>query len=771
MIQAGGRSRKWSANALVGPIVLLALAVTILAAIGLKSAVRQSDQLSVARQTREVELALSAVQDDLAQSQSGVAIWNLALIELRRPHPDWSWFDSNIGEYLNYVFSHQADFILDGHDRPVYANVLGKRASPGHYDQLAATLRPMVDAVRGRTHLPPNPHERFPGGRIHPRSTARTSPRSIHATDLVLLAGHPAAVSVMRMIPDTPAVKDTPGAEPLMICIRFLDAGFSRDLSQLKLIDAARISSHASTAAGERAIPLLSSRGGRIGYFIWRPELPGSALLASMAPVATGAVSLLIFALALLAVRLVKMMRANVDALAKLESAHADLTAKEVQAQHRALHDSLTGLPNRLLFIESLERALRDCRADHPLAIMLLDLDRFKQVNDTLGHHAGDLLIQEVAERLRDTIGPEDVAARLGGDEFALLVRSCSNETDLRQMAVALTRILDQPFHLGDSKAFVGVSIGIIRSEGHSGDRSELMRRADLAMYRAKEDGRGGFRFFTGDMEDRVLQRSALEHDLREALVAGDQLFVEYQPRISSGEHKVVGFEALLRWRHPTKGLIPPQAFIPIAEETGLIEQIGLWVLERAAHVARDWPFLSFAVNLSPVQLRDPTFPDCVHACVAKAGTEPRQIEFEVTEGLLLADDPVSIAALARLRNDGFEISLDDFGTGYSSLNYLTRFKVDKIKIDRSFIERLSRSPEAAAIICAVVALGRAMGLVVAAEGVETAEQRDFLSAAGCDELQGFFFSPGITEEKIGPYLESLGPGRITSIMHPKATF
>jgi diguanylate cyclase (GGDEF)-like protein len=532
------------------PAILLALAVILMVAIGLRSAAQKSDQISVERQTREVWLALGAAQDDLAQSQTGIAIWNLSLLELRRPRPDWGWFDSNVGEYLNYVFAHHADFILDARDRPAYGMMFGVRVQPARYARFARQLAPLVAAVRGRIHVAPNPHERLPGTRPNPHSTARTSPRSRHATDLVLLNGRPAVVSVMRMIPDTAAVRDTPGREPLLVSIRYLDKAFAQDLSRVKLIAAARIAATPHMGADERAIPLVSSRGQRLGFLIWKPELPGSALLASLAPTAAMAVTLLIAVLGLLALRLARMMRENTHALslletahtdletahAHLETAHAELQDKEALAHHRALHDSLTGLPNRVLFNDSVEQALAEAADTPPCTIMLLDLDRFKQVNDTLGHHAGDILIQQVAARLNVTLRPGDIAARLGGDEFAILVRSCPTEAELEHLASSLVRSLRRPFYIQRSKAFVGVSIGIATADGATSGRSETMRRADLAMYQAKEGGRGGHRFFTIDMEERALLRNMLERDFREALSAEDQLFIEYQPRVAASK-------------------------------------------------------------------------------------------------------------------------------------------------------------------------------------------------------------------------------------------
>jgi predicted signal transduction protein with EAL and GGDEF domain len=305
------------------------------------------------------------------------------------------------------------------------------------------------------------------------------------------------------------------------------------------------------------------------------------------------------------------------------------------------------------------------------------------------------------------------------------------------------------PFEVLGTRVFIGASIGIACSNGQEGDRVEMMRMADIAMYRAKAEGRDGYRFFSEDMDESVRLRRTVEHDLRDALAQKRDLFVHYQPQIGTSGRQIVGLEALLRWKHPERGWLSPTDFVPIAEETGLIRELGLFVLREACAVAQAWPGVSVAVNLSPVQFRGRGFAAEICAVVAEAGARPDQIELEVTESILLDDDDLVRSALVSLRHAGFRIALDDFGTGYSSLSYLKKFEVDKIKIDRSFTSRLGEADGTPAIIQAVVSLGHAMGLQVSAEGVETTEQRTFLELAGCNELQGFLFSEAVPPSKL----------------------
>lgn len=749
-----GHAQARFALAVVAPLLILTVAVTVLAFFGFRAAADDSDRVSVARQTQEVRLAYSAALDELAQSQTGVAIWSPLIRELRKPDPNWTWVDDNVGTWLNFVFKHHEDIILDGNDRPVYAMVNGKRTTPQVYGAISRKMAPLIGATRGTLRIRPNNHERLPGWPIASSSTVRTSPRAIHATDLVELNGRPAAVSVMRMIPDTPNVVSVAGHEPLLVSIRYLDGPFMQDLSRTELIAGARIATNPVLRADERAIRLISSRGKVVGLFVWRPVLPGSTLWHTMLPGAAVAAGVLLTAVLLLIAGLERMMLKDARTLGLLHAAHLELTAKEGQAHHMAYHDALTGLANRALFNETVDDAILHTGGASSLAVFILDLDRFKQVNDTLGHLAGDDLIRQVATRLQREVGEQDLVARLGGDEFAVLLGSIAYKTEADGIATAMLGALREPFDVLGTAVHVGASVGIATYPDCGDNRTDLMRKADIAMYQAKSEGRDTFCHFCSDMDMSARLRREIEEDLRAAIASKDGLAVHYQPQMDSAGVQVIGFEALLRWHHPTRGDLSPQLFIPIAEGSGLIGELGRWVLTQACEVAQTWPALTIAVNLSPVQLRTRGFAADVASIVREAGVRPGQIELEVTEGILLDDDEVVRGGLAKLREAGFRIALDDFGTGYSSLSYLSKFEVDKIKIDKSFISRLGQSVDAVAIIHAVVTLGHAMALSVTAEGVETAEQRDFLKVAGCNELQGFLFSEAIPKSDIRSFIE-----------------
>jgi predicted signal transduction protein with EAL and GGDEF domain len=338
--------------------------------------------------------------------------------------------------------------------------------------------------------------------------------------------------------------------------------------------------------------------------------------------------------------------------------------------------------------------------------------------------------------------------ARLGGDEFVILLPTVRAKEKVYELCERILELVREPFEVVGTQAFVGVSIGVVFSPDAGTGRMELMRKADIALYRAKADGRDCFRVFEREMDDTVRFRSEIENDLRTALESGSQLRVFYQPQIASAGKRVVGLEALVRWQHPTRGLMSPETFIEIAEDTGLIAELGEWVLKEACGAASRWPTLYIGVNLSPLQFKLPNFSERLIGIVRDAGVCAGQLELEVTETVLLQDDEMVRQELVRLREAGFKIALDDFGTGYSSLSHLHRFEVDRIKVDRTFVKNLGKL-DSAAIITAVVNLGHAMGLKVTAEGVETEEQSEFLTAAGCDVMQGHLFAHALPEAEL----------------------
>jgi diguanylate cyclase (GGDEF)-like protein/PAS domain S-box-containing protein len=409
----------------------------------------------------------------------------------------------------------------------------------------------------------------------------------------------------------------------------------------------------------------------------------------------------------------------------------------EVRIRHLAHHDPLTDLPNRTAFNERLAAILDQAAASGgSFAVACVDLDRFKEINDVFGHPIGDALLREVSGRLR-TAADGAFIARLGGDEFTLIAAEGPQPAAAEALADRLQAAVADDIEVEGHRLRIGLSIGVAIYPNDGTDATALLINADAAMYRAKADGRGSIRFFEADMDKRLRERRALQHDLRTA-IARDELILHYQPQAMI-DGAIVGFEALVRWRHPSRGVVPPATFIPIAEESGIIIAIGEWVLREACREAASWPRpLQIAVNLSPIQFRHGDLPALVHSVLLESGLAPHRLELEITEGVLIGDFSRAVSILRRLKALGVRVAMDDFGTGYSSLSYLQSFPFDKIKIDQTFISNLDRNVQSAAIVRAVIGLGRGLDLPVVAEGVETKAQLDFLSAEACSEVQGF---------------------------------
>ncbi len=423
---------------------------------------------------------------------------------------------------------------------------------------------------------------------------------------------------------------------------------------------------------------------------------------------------------------------------------HEDVTERSrsaAQIERMARCDGLTGLANRVQFRERLSALQRPGEVDDSTAVLLIDLDRFKSVNDTLGHPVGDQLLRAVAQRLSDCVRQKDLVARLGGDEFAIVQTDAMQPAAARSLAERLVRELSLPFEIEEHQVLVGASVGVSLSRDEGSDPDELLKKADLALYDAKAAGRGTYSFFRPQMVEQAKGRRALEIDLRGAESRGE-MELHYQPIVDIATRRIVCMEALLRWRHPARGLVMPDAFIPLAEETGLIEPLGAWVVTEACRQASRWPArVAVAVNLSPVQFRSGTLPAVVAAALRESGIDPKRVELEVTESVRLAEDSSNLAALHALREQGVRICLDDFGVGYSSLSYLRSFPFKTLKIDRSFVREICTSKDAAAIVGAIVSLGTRLAMNVTAEGVEHSEQLELLQALGCRQAQGYLLS------------------------------
>ena len=431
---------------------------------------------------------------------------------------------------------------------------------------------------------------------------------------------------------------------------------------------------------------------------------------------------------------------------------HEDITVQrrsEVKIEYMAHHDALTDLANRVLLNERLEQALGRIHLEEMVAVHHLDLDQFKAVNDTFGHPAGDKLLKIVADRLRGLVRETDTIARMGGDEFVVVQAPIADPAESTSLAQRIIALMSEPFDLDGHQAVIGASVGIAVGPSDGLKPDELLRNADLALYRAKGDGRGTFRFFETAMDLQMQTRRIMERDLRKALSSG-QFELYYQPVVNLASGDISGFEALIRWNHPEQGVIPPASFIPLAEETGLIVPVGEWVIRQACATAAQWPGdLSIAVNISAAQFRNPGLLQVIVGALATSGLDPTRLEIEITETVLLQNRETTLAVLRQLRELGIRIAMDDFGTGYSSLTYLQCFPFDKIKIDRSFVKDITENTGSLNIVRAVAALAKGMGMTATAEGVETSEQLDRITSEGCTEMQGFLFSRPVPASEI----------------------
>jgi diguanylate cyclase (GGDEF)-like protein len=426
----------------------------------------------------------------------------------------------------------------------------------------------------------------------------------------------------------------------------------------------------------------------------------------------------------------------------------------QARIEHLAHYDALTNLPNRSLFQRHAEGLLLETEG-REFAILYIDIDEFKRINDTLGHLIGDEFLKGVAERLRQSVGPEDFIARLGGDEFAILQHGIESGEDVHALVARIYQALRTPFDCHGHQLSSDASIGIAIAPRDGSDLFYLLKNADLAMYAAKAAGRRTYRFFDPAMEQQANHRRELEADLRAALAQGG-FELHYQPQVDLRSDRVTGCEALLRWRHPVRGMVSPADFVPVAEETGLIEEIGQWVLRTACAEAAAWPAdVRIAVNVSPIQFRSETLSLKVASVLSETGLDPRRLELEITEAVLIADDDAALATLNQLRALGVHIALDDFGTGYSSLQYLQRFPFDKIKIDRSFVKEVTGSSSSASIIRAVVSIAADRNMITTAEGVETQQQRETVQNLGCTQMQGYLFSAARPAQEIRALLAS----------------
>lgn len=523
-------------------------------------------------------------------------------------------------------------------------------------------------------------------------------------------------------------------AEPVTVAFMRYEEHELRKIANLHSVQDFRMV-HQPPAEPRIGLPIGDGQGTIRAYLSWLPERPGDLMRNRLLPLMLfgAGVVMLLFGCGVLYIR----------------SIARTLAVSEERAKNLLGRDPLSGLPNRLLFGQRLDDELKAlARTGRGFAVMFLDLDRFKDVNDTYGHQAGDELIKVAAKRLQGLLRNTDTLARFGGDEFAIIQTSLRTAEDADVLARRILDTMTRPLEIAGATVTIGVSIGVALAPEHARDRESLMRLADTALYEAKSEGRNRYRLFQRQMDETIRMRKVVEDELRQA-IENDELVLHYQPVFSADGESIVALEALVRWPHAKRGMIPPTSFISIAEERGLVIPLGEWVLRRACEDGKRWPNVRIAVNVSALQFRHRDFVGSVMRAVTETGFEASRLELELTEGVVVEDADAAEAAMMELRAMGVHLALDDFGTGYSSLIYLRRFAFDKIKIDRSFLESMEATGESAILVHSIVHLGRALGLTVTAEGVETREQHRFLQALGCHQLQGYLFSKPVPADEI----------------------
>jgi diguanylate cyclase (GGDEF)-like protein len=730
---------------LVWPIAVVMLCVSAML-IGLTFYTgRSMDEDAISKQRALVDNALTnRLQRSVGELRS-VAWWDDSVEKSSTDGFDEDWLDQEIGSYMNEAFKHDRIMILDEQNRPVYAYGEGTGLrSNGLANDLAST-KMIIAQARGGAEASPRVKTTAPKGQLYETADFNNRRFSRGFGAIVEIFGKPALATASLITPSFETTTNPPRRR-IILTIIDLSPSVLKQIGAETLMPDLAFARERESASG--SFDLKTDAGKALAKLHWTPKRPGTEMVKRVLPYIMGA---LVIA-AMLMIPLIFRLFASTQTLAR----------RELDAQHLANHDALTGLPNR----RHLERELflrggRDKQENTRLACVILDLDRFKDINDTLGHAAGDVLICSVAERLRNVLRPDDFIARLGGDEFAVL-RQCTDLQDSDDLSNVISASFSEPFtvmgHLLETSASVGVSVS-------SANRAidDLMREADIALYEAKAAERGSSVRFAPAMASKIEQRRALEVDLK-AAISHAALTMVYQPIVEAASGKISSVEALVRWSCPKHGIVPPDVFVALAEETGMMADLGRFVIDQAISDAAKWPGITTAINISPAQMRSATLVQDLLAASRKSGVSPLQLTLEITECVLLANDKRTHRTLDILREHGFSLALDDFGTGYSSLAYIRDFPFDKLKIDRSFVSGQDSKGRSLDIIKAVVNFGRILDHDVVAEGVETEQEMQAMQAAGVTHLQGYLLSKPVSAAHIEALL-AMG-GRL-SAAHP----
>lgn len=691
---AGKKPNADFARAFLAPL-LIVISTTLVALFGLFALmVGDQNKASYAREAAQVERGIADRIEFVGANIRDYTRWNDAVDHLAADF-DRAWANDNIGPYLYNLQGYDANLVINTDGSTVYASEGPIESERAARDIIGPALLALLD-----------------------RLNRAKGPQDANIAELVDINGKPAIVSATAILPSVGTSYERPFARRYMIIIQTLDAELLAKIGRSYQMTGLAFAA-ASPEAGD-SIALRDHSGRVLTRVTWTTNAPGSAMFARFFP------WLMLIALNAIGLSIYMLRRA--------QRATRDLAMSETTARHLANHDTLTGLPNRRALLSYGAKRGADSGS---MAMVYLDLDGFKEVNDLFGHQAGDVLLREATDRLRSVVGGAGLLTRVGGDEFAILLCDNPKLDDLTALADAIVAAMAQPFTANHIKMVVSASVGIV--VGRANDTTEeLARLADIAMYAAKHDGRNRWRVYNPEMSEGRELRKRLESELRDALATGD-VEVMFQPIVEARSNRTCCLEALARWTSPTAGPVGPAIFVPIAEESGLIVELGEYILRKACTAARDWE-TNIAVNLSPAQFWHTSLADDIIAILQECDFPPERLELEITEGYLLSRPELATKIIGDLRSKGINIALDDFGTGFASIGYLRKFQLDKIKLDRSFVEMVDHDVDAAVVAQAVIALSKSFKLPITAEGVETEKQELMLTIAGCDRLQGWRF-------------------------------
>ena len=730
---AGQRSNSGWSQTRLGVLVPLGVVVAVAIVCIVVAALMSAHRADVVALERERQLLARAIttHGEWSLGRLQTVITSSASVSAGDIEHSPAQVQQRLGVWLGPLSDHNLVLVLNSQNEIAYSQHGNNAPDLTFHKAVIIQLQSIAEYARGRLHAMPPGMTRLLG--THDGSVL------LHNFDGRL------AISTASPVRNPGSKTSDPAAGPIALTLRLIGPQTLAGIGErIQLTNLLMVPGN-QTPPDFNSLDFLDDHGQPIAHFIWLPRKPGAEILQSVIPF----IGIALAGFALLSWLVLRYMRATA----------ATIAAGEDRLRYLALHDALCGLPNRNAFSERLEAAIAEVKAGGTAAaVFYIDLDHFKDVNDTLGHPVGDELIRAVTKRLSRIMQSEDLVARLGGDEFAVIAVAGSDHGTLDRISARMISTLSAPYSIGGHTIVIGASIGIAAIDG-SACAADILRYADMALYRAKNEGRNRACIFDEVMDADLSQRKLIERDLREAIGNGG-LKVAYQPVFNAGGDKVLGVEALARWTHPTRGPMRPDEFIPIAEHAGLIIPLGEHVLRQACIDAQAWPGIAVSVNVSPLQFRRLDFVRTVERTLSETELDPARLELELTESTLLGNLDNAEDAMRRLKKLGVKLALDDFGTGYSSLLYLRRFPFDKLKIDKSFVLSIEKTADAAAIVHAVVSLGRGLGMKVTAEGVETAEQHLFLRAAGVHCMQGFRFGRPMPASEIAARLAAPGVHR-----------